>query len=130
MGPPGTMGTQQLSPGLRHLETEPKEVSEELGAKMCRWDDVNVYGTCPQTSHQVHPLLVSTTSWCLPSTSTRIKSRAAAAADLQYPLRRSLGWKAEMKHSVLGGKTGRPVLQILIFSGDNFMGPILASPYF
>ena len=41
MGPPGTMGTQQLSPGLRRLEAEPEEVSEELGTKVYRWDDVN-----------------------------------------------------------------------------------------
>jgi len=41
VGPPGTMGTQQLSPGLRCLEAEPEEVSEELGTKVYRWDDVN-----------------------------------------------------------------------------------------
>ena len=86
-------------------------------------------GTCPQTSHQVHPLLVSTTNWHLPSTSIRIMSCAAAAAYLQVPLRRSLGWKAETRQSVLGGKTGRPGLPIHIFSEDNFMDPILISPH-
>ena len=44
VGPPGTMGTQQLSSGLRRLETEPEEVSEGLGTKVYRWDDVNFYG--------------------------------------------------------------------------------------
>ena len=72
---------------------------------------------------------VSATHWRLPLTSTRTESRAAAAADFQHALK-GVRDGGEGRHSVLGGKTGRPVLQILIFSGDNFMGPILASPHF
>jgi len=45
------------------------------------------------------------------STSTRIKSCAIAAADFQHPPERSSGWRAEMRHSVLGGKLAREVLR-------------------
>ena len=41
VGPPGTMGTQQPSPGLRRLEAELSEVSEELWTKVYRWDEEN-----------------------------------------------------------------------------------------
>lgn len=50
---------------------------------------------------------IGTCHGCLPSTSTGIKSCAAAAADLQHPLKK-LGWKAEMRHFMLQetGRTG------------------------
>ena len=35
------MGTQWPSPGLRRLEAELSEVSEELWTKVYRWDEEN-----------------------------------------------------------------------------------------
>ena len=53
-----------------------------------------------------------TTNWHVPSTSTRIKSWAAAAADFQHPLKRA---QAENRYDPLCvlGKTGRTGLQIV-----------------
>ena len=48
-----------------------------------------------------------------PSTSTRMKSCAATAADFQQSPERSSGLRAEIGHSVLRGKTGRIGLQIV-----------------
>jgi len=48
-----------------------------------------------------HEGAVSTTNWHLPS--TRIKSCAATvAADFKPPPERSIRWRAEMRHSVVG----------------------------
>ena len=50
-------------------------------------------------------MLLSTTNWHMPSTSTRIKLHATAAADLQYPLKGVQG--GEQKWGTLySGKTG------------------------
>ena len=62
----------------------------------------------------------------LPSTSLRTESCAAAAADFQHSLKSS-GWRGEMKHSVLREKlTGRSS-DSYIFSGADFISPILVS---
>ena len=37
----------------------------------------------------------------LSSTSAKLKSCAAAVADLQQPPERSSGWRAEMRHAIL-----------------------------
>ena len=50
---------------------------------------------------------LSTTNWDLPPTSIRVKSCAAAAANLQQPPERSSGRRAEMRHSVLRAGGGR-----------------------
>ena len=57
---------------------------------------------------------LSTTNWHLPSTSTRIKSCAAAATDLQYPWKE---FKVESRNEALCAweKIGRTGLQIHIF---------------
>ena len=51
--------------------------------------------------------------WHLSSTSTKMKSCAATAADFQQSPERSSGLRAEIGHSVLSGKTGRIGLQIV-----------------
>ena len=51
-------------------------------------------------------------NWHLPSTSTRIKSCAAVAADLQHPCVGSSGSRTEMRHSALE-ITGRIGFQIV-----------------
>ena len=74
----------------------------------------------------MYELQIGTCHGHLPSVSTRIKSCAAAAADFQDS-EMSSGWRAEMRQSVLWGKTGITGLQI--FSGTDFMNPILIPPY-
>ena len=53
-----------------------------------------------------------TTNWHLPSTSTRIKSWAAAAADRQHARKE---FRVEIRNEALGalGKTGKTGLQIV-----------------
>ena len=64
--------------------------------------------------------LVSTTSWHLLSTSTRINSYATAAADLQHPMKE---FRVEIRNRALctQGKTGRIGSQIV----RHFQEPIL-----
>ena len=56
-------------------------------------------------------LVLSNTNWQVPSTSARIKSCAAAAADFQYPPERSSGWRAEMRHPVLWEKLAEQIFR-------------------
>ena len=56
-------------------------------------------------------------NWHLPSTSTRIKSCAAAATDLQHPPVESSGSRTEMRHSALE-ITGRIGVQIVRYFQD------------
>ena len=66
-----------------------------------------------------------TRHWHLSSTSTRITSCATAAADSGHPLK-SLGWRAEMRSSVLWNNNKKNLADSYIFSGANFiMSPIL-----
>ena len=55
-------------------------------------------------------------NWHLPSTSTRTKSGAIAAADLQPPLKRAQG--GEEKWALGSGKTGRTGLQRVRYFRD------------
>ena len=65
---------------------------------------------CPSVSPGVCSNSCPLSRWCyLPSTTTRIKSRAVAAADLQYSGGRSPGWREGVRHSVLGGVGERTV---------------------
>ena len=61
--------------------------------------------------------ILSTANWHLPFTSARIKSCAAAADDLQHPLK---DFRVESRNeaSVLGGKIGRTGLQIVRYSQE------------
>ena len=63
---------------------------------------------------QKERLIMSTTNWHLPSTSTRIKSYAGIAADFQQPLK---GVRVKCRNEAFCalGKTGRTGLQIDIF---------------
>ena len=67
------------------------------------------------------------------STSTRIKSCAAAAVDSQHPLKGVEGGEAEMRHSMLRkgrwGNWQNRTSDSQIFSGANFMNPVLVSPH-
>ena len=56
--------------------------------------------------------ILSTANWQLPFTSARIKSCAAAAGDLQHPLK-DFRVNSRNEASVLGGKIGRTGLQIV-----------------
>ena len=70
---------------------------------------------------------VGTCHECLPSTSTRIKSCAAAAADLQHPLKK---FRLENRNEVLcaPGKLAGQVFRKL-FSRADFISPILVFPH-
>ena len=65
---------------------------------------------CPSVSPGVCSNSCPLSRWCyLPSTTTRINSRAVAAADLQYSGGRSPGWREGVRHSVPGGVGERTV---------------------
>ena len=67
------------------------------------------------------------------STSTRIESCAAAAVGSQHPLKGVEGGEAERRHSVLRkgtwGNWQNRASDSQIFSGANFMNPVLVSPH-
>ena len=66
-------------------------------------------------SGKVCQLQIGTCHAHVPSTSTRIKSNAAAAAGVQHPLNRVQSGDKEWEHCLCSGKTGRAGLQIVIF---------------
>ena len=68
---------------------------------------------------------MSTTNWHLPSTSTRIKSCAAAGADFQHPLK---GVQSGDRNEALSaGSTGLQI--VMTISRSDFMSLILVSPH-
>ena len=73
-------------------------------------------------------LLLPTTNGHLPSTSTRIKSWAAAAADLQHPRKGAQDGDQEWGTLCSGKNWQNRPSDSKIFSGDDFMSPMLASP--
>ena len=73
-------------------------------------------------------MAVSATNWHLPSTSTRTKSHAAAAADFQLPLKGVQGGEQKWGPPCSGKNWQNRSSDSHIFSGDHFMSPILASP--
>ena len=68
---------------------------------------------------------MSATNWHLASTSTRIKSYAAAASDFQQSLKGV--HCGELRHSGLWEKLAEQVFR-KILSGADFMSPSLVSP--
>ena len=86
----------------------------KLGLTLC--DPVNIRLPCPSLSPGVCSDSCPLSRWChLPFITTRIDSHAVAAADLQHSGGRSPGWRAKVRHSLLGAVgegTGRTGLQI------------------
>ena len=74
-------------------------------------------------SLQYCQLQVGTCRGHLPSISTRIKSWAAAAADLQHLLKGVSGWRAAMRYYVLWGKLAEQVFRQLDIFRSQFYGP-------
>ena len=81
-----------------------------------------------QTHDQCCQLQTGTCQGCLPSTSTRIKSCAAAAADLQHLLKGVRG-RAEMRHSVPQERLEEQVFRWLDSLSSQLTSPIPVSPH-
>ena len=61
--------------------------------------------------------------------STRIKSRATAAADFRHSPAKSSGWRAELRHSQLWKSWQKRSSESQMFLGADFMSPVLVSPH-
>ena len=81
-----------------------------------------------QTHDQCCQLQTGTCQGCLPSTSTRIKSCAAAAADLQHLLKGVHG-RVEMRHSVPQERLEEQVFRWLDSLSSQLTSPIPVSPH-